>query len=433
MNFGRQKLRLAHCASLGFLSALLLAPVAVGVARAAEKPRSASIASSNVSLVPVVGAAKAELLRSLGGATSGAGTMSPDHHECPGGTPHVQGLTCDSTTNDQLTSDGSCPLRDGTYADFYSFEGTVGQQVTISMSASYDTFLFLLDPSATTAAFDDDSGGGTNAKIVFTLTSTGTWFIAANTIDRNSFGPYALTLACVAAPLSVEPAAIIPVVGSLPGAPGQAFFRTSVQLHNPRITRMTGRLVYHPAGSSATPTDPVLTYVLEPGETLSIADLLPAMGLTGLGSLDVVPDTGTATPIFVVRVFSDAGAAGTTGFTEEAVMPAEALVTGERGFLIAPPDSALYRFNVGVRTLGAGATLTITARNAAGTVTRTLTRTYPPNYFEQRDSASFLNGAAVAANESLTIQVVSGSAIVYGATVDNRTNDPSLQLGNQAF
>ena len=343
-----------------------------------------------------------------------------------------------------------CRLDDGSYLDLVQFSGIVGQTVTIEMtSGAFDTYLYLLDPTPVAVATDDDLPGTTNSRIVFTLTSSGTWTIGATSLGANQFGAYSLALQCTAAPgttptppvappptptpVAVEPAAIIPVVGSLPGAPGQAFFRTSVQLHNPRITRMTGRLVYHPAGSSATPTDPVLTYVLEPGETLSIADLLPAMGLTGLGSLDVVPDTGTATPIFVVRVFSDAGAAGTTGFTEEAVMPAEALVTGERGFLIAPPDSALYRFNVGVRTLGAGATLTITARNAAGTVTRTLTRTYPPNYFEQRDSASFLNGAAVAANESLTIQVVSGSAIVYGATVDNRTNDPSLQLGNQAF
>ncbi len=233
-------------------------------------------------------------------------------------------------------------------------------------------------------------------------------------------------------PPSVEPAAIIPVVGSTPGALGQAFFRTSVQLYNPSNARMTGRLVYHPAGSSASATDPFLTYVLEPGETRSIADLLPAMGLTGLGSLDVVTDAGTGTPILVVRVFNDGGAAGTSGFTEEAVTPAQALVAGERGFLIAPPDPALYRFNIGVRTLGSGATLAITARNTAGTVTRTLTRTYPPNYFEQRDSASFLNGAPVAANESITIQVVSGSAIVYGATVDNHTNDPSLQLAKRA-
>jgi hypothetical protein len=228
-----------------------------------------------------------------------------------------------------------------------------------------------------------------------------------------------------------QPDAIIPVVGSTPGAVGQAFFRTSVQLYNPTSARIMGRLVYHPAGSSATPNDPPLAFVLEPGETRSIADLLPAMGLTGLGSLDLVADAG-GPPIVVVRVFNDAGAAGTTGFTEEAVKPADALGAGERGFLIAPPDAALYRFNVGVRTLESGATLAITARNSAGTVTRTFTRTYPPNYFEQRDSASFLNGAPVAANESITIQIVSGSAIVYGATVDNRTNDPSLQLATRA-
>jgi hypothetical protein len=156
------------------------------------------------------------------------------------------------------------------------------------------------------------------------------------------------------------------------------------------------------------------------------------MGLTGLGSLDVFADTGTATPVFVVRVFNDGGATGTTGFNEEQIKPSDALLAGERGYLIAPPDSALYRYNMGVRTLGSGATLMITARSATGAVTRTVTRTYPPNYFEQRDSGAFLNGAAVAANESLTIQVVAGSAIVYGATVDNRTNDPSLQLAKPA-
>jgi len=64
-------------------------------------------------------------------------------------------------------------------------------------------------------------------------------------------------------------------------------------------------------------------------------------------------------------------------------------------------------------------------------VTRELARTYPSNYFEQRDSAAFLDGALLAANDTITIQVVSGAAIVYGATVDNQTNDPSLQLARR--
>jgi hypothetical protein len=64
-------------------------------------------------------------------------------------------------------------------------------------------------------------------------------------------------------------------------------------------------------------------------------------------------------------------------------------------------------------------------------VTRTLSRTYPPSYFEQRDSTAFLDGATLAASDTIAVSVVSGSAIVYGATVDNRTNDPSLQLARR--
>ncbi|HEX5134558.1 MAG TPA: hypothetical protein VFW81_04130, partial [Thermoanaerobaculia bacterium] len=147
---------------------------------------------------------------------------------------------------------------------------------------------------------------------------------------------------------------------------------------------------------------------------------------------DVVAEDSLPAPLLAVRVFNDAGTLGTTGFSEELVVPGDALAAGERGILVAPPDAALYRYNVGVRTLGAGATLSITVRNAAGTVTRTLTRTYPANDFEQRDSAAFLDGPAVAANDTITVQVVSGRAIVYGATIDNRTNDPSMQLARRA-
>jgi pre-peptidase len=380
-------------------------------------------------------------------ATSGAvGKLSLADHQCN----HFGSLSCPTSGSAGELSTADCRLDDGSYLDLVQFAGIAGQTVTIDMtSAAFDTYLYLLDPTPVAVASNDDVTGSTNSRIVFTLTRSGTWTIGATSLGANQFGAYSLAIQCASAPAttptptppvtptptqptpSSQPAAIIPVVGSTPGAVGQSFFRTSVQLLNPGTTRMTGRLVHHPAGSSAAATDPALNYVLEPGETRSIADLLPAMGLTGLGSLDVFPDTSTATPLFVVRVFNDGGAAGTTGFTEEAVRPADALLAGERGFLIAPPDAVLYRFNVGVRTLESGATLTITARNAAGTVTRTLTRTYPPNYFEQRDSASFLNGAPVAANESITIQIVSGSAIVYGATVDNRTNDPSLQLATR--
>jgi hypothetical protein len=226
------------------------------------------------------------------------------------------------------------------------------------------------------------------------------------------------------------PAAIVPVVGSTPGAVGAAFFRSAVQLHNPQLTPISGRLIYHPQGSSGTAADPSLFYSLQPGETQSIADLLPAMNLAGLGSLDLVPDSGLPPPLAIVRVFNDAGASGTMGFTEELVLPTDALGSGEKGTLISPSDPLLFRFNIGIRTLSAGATLTITVRTAAGQVKKTLTRNYPPCYMVQTTAGQFLDEASPSldSNESVAVEVTAGNAIIYGATVDNRTNDPSFQL-----
>jgi hypothetical protein len=230
-----------------------------------------------------------------------------------------------------------------------------------------------------------------------------------------------------------EPAAILPVVGSTPGAVGAAFFRSAVQLHNRQATPISGRLIYHPQGSSGTAADPSFFYSLQPGETQSIPDLLPAMNSTGLGSLDVIPDSGLSPPLALVRVFNDAGTSGTLGFTEELVFPGDALGPGQSGVLIAPFDPVLFRFNIGIRTLSAGAALTITIRTAAGQVRKTLTRSYEPDYMVQTTAAQFVGevSSSLDSNESVELEVTAGNAIIYGATVDNRTNDPSLQLAKR--
>ena len=57
-----------------------------------------------------------------------------------------------------------------------------GEQVTIEMrSANFDAFLGIYGPSATWVATDDNSGGGTNAKIVYTASVPGTYAIYAGT------------------------------------------------------------------------------------------------------------------------------------------------------------------------------------------------------------------------------------------------------------
>jgi hypothetical protein len=106
----------------------------------------------------------------------------------------------------------------------------------------------------------------------------------------------------------------------------------------------------------------------------------------------------------------------------------EALQAGQTSVLLIPPDFAVARFNVGVRTLDEGASAIFTFRNAAGTFLGSVTRVFPPNYHEQRDAAGFLSVPELPAGGSIAISMTSGAAIVYGATVDNRTGDPSLQV-----
>lgn len=226
-------------------------------------------------------------------------------------------------------------------------------------------------------------------------------------------------------------AAIVPVAVSTAGVP-PSFFRTSVQLHNPFSGAISGRLVFHPAGSTGVSSDPSFFYSLAPGQTAFVPDLLPAIGQTGIGSLDVMVGTGPGAPVLRASVFNDGGAAGTHGFNEDPVPLSEALNPGDTAILLTPPDTALFRMNVGVRTLSAGAALNIVVRNAEGAVTHARTRTYAANYFEQTTVASFLGGFIPGPNDSISVSTTSGSAIVYGATADNRTNDPSLQIGKEA-
>ncbi|HVS31802.1 MAG TPA: hypothetical protein VMS98_10130, partial [Thermoanaerobaculia bacterium] len=218
---------------------------------------------------------------------------------------------------------------------------------------------------------------------------------------------------------------VLPVVGSTPGALG-SFFKTAVQLHNATQQAIEGRLVFHPAGIRGGDHDPALPYHLAPGETISYDDLLPAMGLSGLGSVDLVSTTGPL-PLSVTRIYNDAGDAGTTGMTEEQVPLASALRGGDRGVLLAPANPDGARFNIGIRTLDEGVTITFVVRNSIGREVGRTTRELAPAFFTQLPASTLL-GLPPRENDSVTVIVESGAAIVYGTYTDNITQDPTLKV-----
>jgi hypothetical protein len=231
-------------------------------------------------------------------------------------------------------------------------------------------------------------------------------------------------------------AAVLPVVGSTAGGFGSHFV-TSLQLANGHSDApVVGRAVFHPAGAPAGDNDPAISFSIDPQKSFSYPDLVAAFGRTGLGSVDIYVQSGSApAPTMVTRVFNDAGAAGTNGFAEDAINAVPTSSPGERvltanttALLITPVDPARTRYNIGVRTFFAGVAFTATLRNADGSVAASVTKSYLPMYFEQVDATSFFGGVPVSGNQTITINVTLGSAVIYGATTDNVTNDPSVQF-----
>ena len=191
-------LRLPACAGLVAVVLIPLLPAAADGAGSRLRPLQTTATST-----PVANAAARpplSLLRSVG-AAKGLSSVIADR-ACV-----INDMTCNSTVMGMLTAD-DCDLGDGIVFDFWEFVGIVGSMVTIDLTSNqFDTFLFLLDPITEVVAFDDDSGTGTNSRIVHLLDATGTWTIGSNNFALGDLGNYTLTLNCSGVGPSNPPAA----------------------------------------------------------------------------------------------------------------------------------------------------------------------------------------------------------------------------------
>ena len=227
---------------------------------------------------------------------------------CTTSTPIAFGQTINAALS---TSD--CHLADNSFFDAYTFNGTTGQQIAISMSSgTFDTFLFLRRPDGTVLTQDDDGGGGTNSRIpassgFLTLPTTGVYTILASSFSPSTTGSYALTLSiqntnCPSTPISVGQT----INGTLSvsdcrlsddsifdsytfsGTAGQ-----SISISMTSATFDTYLLLFNPDGTLLTEDDD---------------------GGDGLNSR-IPPDTGTLTlPVTgTYKIFANSFAANTTG------------------------------------------------------------------------------------------------------------------------
>jgi hypothetical protein len=93
-------------------------------------------------------------------------------------------------TSDLTTTAGNGAS--GAYCDDYLISVTSGQQYTIRLnSTAFDAYLRLYN-GTTLLTSDDDSNGGTNSRIIYTATSTGTLRIRCTSYAAGSTGAYSV-------------------------------------------------------------------------------------------------------------------------------------------------------------------------------------------------------------------------------------------------
>jgi len=105
--------------------------------------------------------------------------------------PSVGQVGLNQQVQNTLTQGGA--TYNGKPIHLYNFACTVGQSFRMDVISTWDNYAVILDPSGTQVAFNDDGGGGTNARIDFTCPTAGTYRLGVTTYSAStSTGPYTM-------------------------------------------------------------------------------------------------------------------------------------------------------------------------------------------------------------------------------------------------
>jgi hypothetical protein len=237
---------------------------------------------------------------------------------------------------------------------------------------------------------------------------------------------------------------VIPVVGATGGLNGSRF-KTSLKL----VGAGKGKLIFHPINRTGSDADPSIPYDLTSNNGIQIFDdLMASFGLSGVGSLDIVPDQSIrpAVPGAEARIYNQTDNGATFGTLEPAMVPAEWMgLDGPdqfRGILInpqfqtrvaaggsgigIPPLTPGLRLNVGIRSFTRMA-IFVFVRHADGTSQGKLLNV---------DANALIMGPVEALfflpptgpGDSVSILVSSGMGIPFYTLTDNATNDPAIMF-----
>lgn len=214
--------------------------------------------------------------------------------------------------------------------------------------------------------------------------------------------------------------AILPIVGSTPGSAGSKF-KTSLVLRA-TAAEQRGRLIFHPQGQPASDSDPSIPYSFPGRQPMILDDVVAAIGQSGIGSLDVVPDEegSSIVPSIEARLFNETST-GTFGTLAQPVYPYEYLHAPLLEVVV--PESDRSRVNVGFRTITA-TTVRVLIYNAAGTLVSFRDASFPAGWMQMTSINDFA-GKVLGPGQMIQANF-SGSVIPFYTVTENSTNDPTL-------
>jgi hypothetical protein len=223
---------------------------------------------------------------------------------------------------------------------------------------------------------------------------------------------------------------IVPLVGSTAGANG-ARFKTSLRIRP--LAGRRGTIYFRPVGTTPNAADPSLRYEFGASSPeVYYDDVVAAMGASGVGSLELVPDATSWSDIQVdVRVYNETPN-GTFGSSQPAVTPYDWLYYRDSvsagGSLDVPTTTAQFRRNIGFRTITPVLYRATIIRRDGHTLS-TEPRSFPADYtfFGTLDQfVGTLPGFEVRHDERVILAIISGYAIPFYTTTENVTNDPTI-------
>ncbi|HEY3172070.1 MAG TPA: PPC domain-containing protein [Thermoanaerobaculia bacterium] len=333
------------------------------------------------------------------------------------------GIGCNTTVNGDLTSDDCRLPVDQSFYDAWTFQATAGQTVQITMqSTTFDTFLFLLDPSGIEVEDNDDyPGGGTNSRISYSITASGTYTIYANSFAVGETGAYSLELVCSQSSPSAA-LVTLPAAASLHGAP-PTFFHSDVSVFNPSATQGATVTARYRCFTGAC-GNAVQTFTLTPREMRVFEDIV--------GTLFGAAETGGAVEfsgnvLVDSRLYTPSRPAPTVGMYVPGLSAAEAYAEAVLTSLSYSTNlSTGFRTNVGIYNGNDVAqTVTFTLYNPQGVqIGQTSQLVAARTPFQINNIAPFVG---ITTDVPSFYCVVRGDGVsknyVYAAVLDNQSQD----------